>query len=311
MISAIVYVPLLKADKNPNQRVKFLIIVAVILFTATPFMVELSKLFPQFYDSWDNRSLGLNLLYVFLNPIFRRSTPFFPFATFSIIGTIIGCKISDGKISKSFLNKTFYSALILFGIGTIIVALKDFYGLGEMMMVTGGSIFLMMMLLYLVDVEGNGKKVADKTVFFRRFGLVTLTLWSLQWMISIPLLIINAIRNAIQGENIPFLQSDIYNHGLTGWEALGCMFVVIMMFYLILWGWEKANFKGSFEWLTTKALSGGRSTAGERLDMTQSLYQVESPVEKGEKYYGKGTKIGFIAIFLAMSLVYVAFNFLL
>jgi hypothetical protein len=331
ILSGVIYAKLLQSGKDQAAKIRQMFIWVLIIFLVTPFMVLLSHTFPLFHEGWKNRSFGLNVIYFFLNPILRRGNPFFPYAATSIIGAMIGCKISGGKTTKEYLNRVIYTALLLFGIGFFLFIFKvidladtlnlenntmplfflnSIIDIGEILMVTGGSLLAMMILLYLIDIRGKGTSFAKYTVPIRRFGLISLTLFATQWILAVLLIIYHNIDNLISGTTIAFRDSPYFNGGWTGWQTWGWFLLSIFIYHCLLWLWGKVNFTGSFEWITVKLLSRNRKDAGERLDLNTSLYAVESPVLEGQEFYGRGTQVAFWMIFFILGVIYTAIDLL-
>ncbi len=97
-----------------------------------------------------------------------------------------------------------------------------------------------------------------------------------------------------------------FNNVLTGYQLCALLAVIFVMYAIIIRLWEFVNFKGSFEWFTTKLLARKRSDAGERLNLTSSLYNVELPIteEQGQHFYGKGIIVFFWVIFFLLAVIY-------
>lgn len=339
IISGVLYTQLLRQERGREWVSKRLLIAVLAILILTPFMVMLSRTFPGFYDSWTTRDLGWNILYAIINPIFRRGNPLFPFAVFGIVGTMIGCRISDGNLDKADATRWFAGSVAAFVGGALLYVPKvaglhtilnlkapalpyyfiaSVYDVGENLMVMGGSMLLMLLILYLIDFRGHTKWFAKRTAFIRRFGLVSLTVWSLQWTIAVLAMAYNGITNAITGSATPFLESDFvagcfdFEHaeGLTGGEFWFWWLITFAAFHTFMRVWERAGFRGSFEWVTIKLMSIGRKDVSERLNMSASLYNVESLVENPQSYWGKGKIIAICAVFFVMALIYVALTML-
>lgn len=327
IIVSSVYLTLLKKGKTKQEITKIFWLISLSILVLTPIMIEILKFLPDFWDrpgnTWQSRNFFLNLLYVILTPLVIDFNPLFPNLAAMFIGSIIGFTISSGKIDKKFLKSMSNKALLMFFIGTILrvlgVALSlpfDEYNVPEFLVTTGGSLIVMLLVIYYIDFRGKGEKFAKKTTFFRRFGIMTLTLWCIQWLVVIPVYLIQTIANLITHTAESWLDGPILNEGLNGYELIGVIFIVLMFYHLILWSWQKIQFKWSLEWITVKLLSSKREDAGlrltETLTNTQSIVQAsEKDVETGgiyeEKTRGKMLAIYFLRFLEILGLSFIFF----
>ena len=294
-----------KKGKTDQEIKKIFGILTIAVIIMTPIMIEILNLLPDFWDrpasGFETRPLGLNILYVILAPLVIDFNPLFPNLTAMFLGTIIGLEISNGQSTKQFFNKIVLSTIPMMVLGVVFTFLDLGYGLGEFFTSTGGSILLLMIILYMIDMRGKGTKFAKYSKFFRRFGTMTLTLWCLQWLVVLPLRLMQVIVNAVTGTSVDFITGPFYNNGRTGWELLGTIAIVIGIYHLILWLWEKVGYVGSFEWVTVKLMSKQRANAAARLK--RGLKDVESIVEEPQEFWGVGTMIGLILIWLLYAVI--------
>ncbi|MCP4760931.1 MAG: DUF1624 domain-containing protein [archaeon] len=311
IICSFIYLSLLKMGKNKREITTILMILGCAIIFLTPLITEIMRAlgFPERPSTgWEERNILINILYFILTPLVTRFTPIFPNLGIAIFGVIIGYNISEGKIEKKFLNKVIYGSIGLFIIGIIEGIIGEPYDLTDFLMASAGGLLLIVMLLYFVEVRGKGKKFAENKVslLFRRFGFITLTIWCLQWVVIIPISIIQLILNLMSGLSTPILDGPFLNQGLNGWELWGLIFIVVPMYHLILWIWEKIEFKGSLEWITVKLLSKGRPDAEERLQLSKVLHDVEPFIEEedGQNYYGRGIKIFLFILFSLYAIIY-------
>ncbi len=336
VISGVLYTQLLRREKGQQWVSNRLLLAALIMLILTPFMVTLSRTFPYYYTAgWETRGLGWNILYFFINSIFRGTGPAFPFAVFGVVGALIGFRISSGNIEKAYANRWLAAAIAVFVGGLLVYLLRvaelhvvlnaasgtlpyyfieSVYDTGEKVMLLGGSLLIMLILVYMIDVRGKAREFAQRTVSVRRFGLVSLTVFSLQWIVSGLLVVYHITTNAITGATTEFLQGNFSAGwfdfqrapGLLAWQFVFWFLITLAIWHVFLWLWGKTEFKGSFEWLTVKLISKGRKDAGERMNMSASLYEVEPIVEKPQNYWGRGRIIAMAALFYAMAAIEVA-----
>ncbi len=253
----------------------FALTLSIIVLLLRPLVIEFGNAyFVDFRSPWNNwitRDFWTNLTYILIVPFINRFTPLVPFLSLSLFGLIAGSYIGEGRITKNFLKWSYLSALFLF-ITAIISGLilgfdLDSDNLFLFSFVAAGEIAIGTLILQLVDYRGKAEKFGKKTIFFRRFNMLLLTIWSFQWVTIFPVLIFDAVTSwgALDGK-------------LNGYQLLLLLAIVVLFWYLIVKLWEKVEFKGSFEWLTIAILSKGRADAGDRLKIQEILYNPESIV---------------------------------
>ena len=116
---------------------------------------------------------------------------------------------------------------------------------------------MIFIFFYLVEFRGKAKPFAGKTVLIRKFGLLTLTIWCLQWIMPLVLKIIYLIESSLDPSMPAFRESKYWTGGFTGWEFWGFFFCFIALYSIIIVLWSKKNYIGSIEWMIAKVI--GRS----------------------------------------------------
>ena len=101
------------------------------------------------------------------------------------------------------------------------------------------------------------------------------------------MLYLRFIHLIFNGTSIAFIDSDIYNTLLSGWATWGIFFGSIFLWFIILWLWEKVNFKGSLEWVFGKLTSKGTKVKSSKSDLKFALRNVVSVIDEkdGVRYY--------------------------
>lgn len=250
---------------------------SIIVLLLRPLVIELGNAymvdFRSPWNNWINRDFWTNLTYILIVPFINRFTPLVPFFSLSLFGLIAGSYIGEGRITKNFLKWSYLSALFLFITAIISGLILGFDLEGDSLFlfsfVAAGEIAIGTLILQLVDYRGKAEKFGKKTIFFRRFNMLLLTIWCFQWVTIFPVLIFDAVTGwgALDGK-------------LNGYQLLLLLAIVVLFWYIIVRLWEKVEFKGSFEWLTIAILSKGRADAGDRLKIQEILYNPESIVIK-------------------------------
>ena len=234
----------------------------------------------SFWKNIETRPWWENLGLVLLAPFIGRIFPLVPYFAMACIGAIIGLHIHDGKFNLHFLKQVQLLAMAMFVAGLIAGVFSMFIlandvgeGLGYLLesstitgflFINGGALWLLKMVLYRVEYKNKGEKFARHTVFFRRFGMVTLTLWAFQWVMVFPLYLIQLLTGW-----------NVINQGLNGYQLLCVLLLITLFWHLLLCRWERIDFRYSFEWLMVRFLSKSKEDAGRRMRVQEVLYHPE------------------------------------
>ncbi len=313
IILSFIYLTFLRLKKE-----KYILLTLLSLFfgflVVTPGIIELFKLNPVIWDnidvSWSDRTIGMNILMFFLSPLVRRFTPIFPYFSAYALGGIIAFKFSKEGIKKKFLNWLVLVSTFLMVIGVVfayyekqgISHIQD-YKLGEFLFAYAGTILFMLFFIYFFEVRGSAK-TAKYSKFWRRFGIFTLSMWCFQWLIIFPAWLVQVIINWISGTWTPLADSPLINNGLTIWQFSIALVFIIGFYYGILLLWEKINYIGTFEWITVHLISKSHKSAKNRLNMQESLYNVESFIPDRIKMYKWWQITLVILMFIGFAIIY-------
>lgn len=307
IFSALVFYLLMIQNVTPQKRNLVFIVLGIIIICIRPIAVEIAKLDPQFWDNpsryWQDLTAIQTFLYFIGAQWVIRYNPLLPNLSLSFFGTVIGFQIAENKLDKKMLNRMLQASAIFVIAGFVIALTYDERGLNDFLIPSAGSLVALVIFLYFVEIRGKGDVFAKKTVFFRRFGVLTLTLWCLQWLMVFPLQIFHVILNLINQTNETFVNGPVYNGELDGWTTFGLFLVVTLMWHIILVLWEKIKFKGSLEWLTVKLMTHGKQIKGDRMDLTYPLYNCESIISEGQEFYSRKQKIGIFVLFFVYMIV--------
>jgi hypothetical protein len=226
-------------------------------------------------------SIGYLLVSPILAALAAPQGPIFPFLAVSCIGSIIGivmCQPPD-RIPKHFVKKVLLGSLITFltgFIGIIITAFEVFkatnlqnavqlwqdlshfrnwfpddisrsYGVlmsplswfWQFLALNGFAVMLAMISIYLIDWRGYGPEFSKSKIvqFIRRFGFTAFSNYNNQWIYYIAWI----------GVSIIFTGQRRIKLDWNG--TLLVMVVSILIYYLLMRGWEKVKFIGSIEWM--------------------------------------------------------------
>ncbi|MHA1453265.1 MAG: hypothetical protein ACTSRD_10415, partial [Promethearchaeota archaeon] len=122
--------------------------------------------------------------------------------------------------------------------------------------VTGAQIGCFCLLIRGTEFRGKGRQFGKKTLWFRRFGIVPFSIYNFQFLDVLAPLFLGAIgvfipltdKYAVGGVLFP-------EFGLNTYGVYGIWFVIILiflMYWLLLWLWEKAHYIFGFEWFLGK-----------------------------------------------------------
>ncbi|MBN1539365.1 MAG: hypothetical protein JW939_04415 [Candidatus Thermoplasmatota archaeon] len=233
----------------------------------------------------------------FLGPLAGQTEPLFPFLFISFIGAIIGIYLSMERPPRLLPHKGMMIGGVMFLLGVAGIAFMWLSGLDSvqnlientyqvlklriwfplLLLTTGGQLVFMMMTIRIVEYRGTGGEFARKTTFFRRFGAVSLTIYTFQYLDAIPLNLISLFP----GVNVVTGREGLF------WAVLAVI-GSILTWHFILVIWEKKDFKGSAEWAFAtvppllKMLTGRRRAPSElkwhevpKLGLTHTNSRVE------------------------------------
>jgi len=224
---------------------------------------------------------GYLLASPFLAALAAPMEPIFPYLAVSCIGSIIGivmCQRPD-RIPKHFVKKSacgwahrfyggdhrrhFYNGWGDAGIRFLImdtVVVRSFalslwfpdnisrsYGeflsplswLWQFLALNGFATMFAMLIIYLVDWRGFGSEFSKLKLvrFVRRFGFIAFSNYNNQWLYYLGWIGVSLL---LTGERRIKLD----------WNGTLLVLVVsLVLYYLVMWGWEKIKYLGSIEWM--------------------------------------------------------------
>ena len=122
-------------------------------------------------------------------------------------------------------------------------------------------ITLFTMLFYYRD-QKTRINIAEKTVFVRRYSMVTMTIFVFESSISTG---IAQIFNLIFS---PLVPSGIVTNEIFGFIVY--LPLVFFLWHFILKAWEKVNFKGSIEWIANEIVGRLRGRKSDKLNVAKN-----------------------------------------
>ena len=228
---------------------------------------------PALYDTMNSFILQLveqnqYLLAIPLAWIFRGQFGFIPMAAVSFFGVIFGLLLI-GNVKKQSIMKVGFGATI----GMMLFALFFFgiFGSPDLTLpywpVTMVAFNLMLMILvttlfllrYEYSSEEAQQKRAKRSIFLRRFSMITLTIFVFESIIA-----------AIWANIFAFLFDDPFPFNV--FADILFLLCVLSTWYVIVRVWEKIDFKYSIEWFMMKIISKISGKTSHKLDVKTILY---------------------------------------
>ena len=226
---------------SKNRMIVILVVLAVVAFLLSPFSkFYLRPVYTQLFDAGR---------YFFAGCVGQVCQEFglLPYLGYGFIGSVFGISIATGDTYRKFRSLSLLIAFSLIIAGSISILAfqrEDPFGRGcigsGICLIELGLFILILLWLYkLVDNCDDQKYETRKrrTTNIRRFGMLALTVYILEPLVAETF---RKIADALFGAG--------WNDHLQ-WVLLFGAFL-LGLWWLILKRWERANFRGSFEWLT-------------------------------------------------------------
>lgn len=209
--------------------------------------------------------------------------PIFPFMATTCIGGIVGIFMARDTPIPDLPRKGKFAGLGLILTGVLVLAATGFdvelefyvHPTWFYLVLNGLQLIILMTFLghYEYNPEADLEKYTRRTRFFRRWSMVSLTVFVWQFL---PERLLEVLGYLITGINY-------IERGQTGHLETIVMVVLVLAFWdLLIRLWERAKFRGTFEWIMVTlgqlALYGRKGAikqSAERLDIGGVLYDPE------------------------------------
>ena len=277
--------------KEKNIRaLSIYISLIIVIIVASPFLSQaISNNFNEFpgvhlsdrqFD-WPPTGAGDFFLRQFLAFLVGQYMPMFPFFAVSLMGAIIGMGLAQKKPDRRIPLFIFLTGLALLPIDVtmiIIGVIKEdytFMHMGQAAQIffisTFGQLSILSLSLWLVEFKGKTGRFVKVSRYWRRYGAISLTIFSLEIIAVIPRYLVQITTGwhvaslAVEG---PF--------DAKLWQA-----VITIAFVMIFWEglirlWEQVNFIGTFEWVNAKLLTiGQKIPATSKRQIKDIIYNIE------------------------------------
>ncbi|HMF32440.1 MAG TPA: hypothetical protein VKK79_13545 [Candidatus Lokiarchaeia archaeon] len=263
-----------------KRNIVFLTVVAVVWVAVSPALQDWLE--PVFLNSLNSGNYFLAFVLKF---IVGPSEITFPNVAFAIFGQVFGIALALEMPYKYIRNYgytfgVFFTVLaVIFyqvfpvpplspsQIGKNITFQNALLNLGLIITI---ATFLIGFMEY--QTPERRAKIAKQTIAIRRFGIVALTVFILEGLVSIS-------WKKLYMAMVPFVDFTTINIPAT----LVYLGVLLLFWYFIAKLWEKYNFKYSFEWVLVQIVGRLRGRMSNRLNVREVLYNIEGepkPVEK-------------------------------
>ncbi len=273
-----------EAQFNGNMR--FLMVSGVVfLLLSIPLSYALEPLIERMLNSAEPRYIAAYLLRIFGS----AQLSFFPMGCYVFFGVAYGLLLASGK-DKQFIDTRLKFYANIFFVATAIsipltflllkeplnfIANIDIYSPTIIFFSMGCITHIFKALVRYIEYGEPGKRArfARRTLWIRRFGIVTLTLYIIE---GVPGMFFSEFFHHHFGGKALWTVANTEQNAFMGNFPAIVLFVGFLFAFwmLVTWLWEKIGFIGSFEWLMVKVQGRFRKERSTRLDLRKNLYDV-------------------------------------
>ncbi|MBN2156795.1 MAG: hypothetical protein JW776_12200 [Candidatus Lokiarchaeota archaeon] len=284
IINAVIYylITLGKGIKKPYRNIAIFGILGFLSIVLTPVVVQLvfnqTGLTPlnirtTIPNTWEER-----LYLIFMGNLIGWQQPLFPFISSAFFGAIYGIIFTQETLpEKKFIHTAFLTSLgfVIGGLGLLPFTediIADFWThIHEPWMLfvnLGIQSMCFLFFMRLIEFNPNNAKIVRRLRFFRRFGMLSLSIFCLELVDLFPRWVFSKLFDQ------DFVTGTTTNIGLL---------FALVVFTLAFWSviirlWEFARFYGSLEWFLRMfmcLLFNKKPNFNDPLNSRQILYEVE------------------------------------
>ncbi len=263
-----------------NRNIIMLTAIGILWVAVTPLLHE--WLYPIFMN---NFNAGNYLPCVFLKFIIGPSETTFPNVAFAIFGQVFGMALAMQLPKKKVLGYGYVLGGVFTAIAIYVFSINPAPALDpgaigstlpfqNQLLNLGLITIFATSLIWLLEFKSPEKRVrlAKLSRASRRFGLIALTIFILEGLVSI-------LWKKVYMALTPFI--DYTTIAVPMLLATLIYLVLLLLFwYGIVRLWAKANFKFSFEWILVQVVGRLRGRLSNRLNIKETLDNVEAREEK-------------------------------
>ncbi len=259
-----------------NRNFVILSAIGVLWVVISPALHE--WLYPIFMDSLN---AGNYLPAILLKSIIGPSESTFPNVAFAIFGQVFGIALAMQLPKKKVLGYGYLMGGIFTAIAIYVFSINpapalDASAIGSplayqnQLLNLGLILILATFLIGFLEYKSPEKriKLAKLTRASRRFGLIALTVFILEGLVSI-------LWKKIFIALLPFVDFSTIN---VGWTLL-YLVILLLFWYFVVRVWAKFNFKFSFEWILVQIVGRLRGRMSNRLNVHEVLDNIEAAGE--------------------------------
>jgi hypothetical protein len=222
---------------------------------------------PDISFVYQNRSFRTWILTIINGP----KQPLFPYLASSFMGTLIGMLLASPKPPKRMLIWFSAVGVLMIAIGVVLIVVGQPFtfleqppALSTYLLRLGGQICLLMSFFAIVEYRGKGEKFANRRFvkYFRRWSILSLTIYSLHILEFFPRWILTLVLRRIPGYD--FLNEGIISRGQEHWMFLAIIYV-LLFYELVVRLFTHFKMKGSFEWILVKSLNLSRGVKSSKI----------------------------------------------
>jgi hypothetical protein len=205
--------------------------------------------------------------------------PLFPYLATASVGAMLGLALANPEKMKKLPLWGFTTSIVLILLGVILALVGidfTFYfrpTISTFCIQLGGQLFLIILILRLVEYRGRGEKFANRRIvkITRRWGMIALSMYTLEIFDFIPELSLNLIVGNRRGLN--------FFDRIFGFETIS--YALLVGLYCMIWYeilvrlWSRINYIGSMEWLMIKLQIAGSKQSSQRLNTDLMLNKME------------------------------------
>jgi hypothetical protein len=231
---------------------------------------------PIWYDAYIN---GQHLKGGLFSILIGDTYPFFPFIGYALYGAMFGIAFSQEFDRKKVVIAGGTAGTIYLTIGAVLLAIYGHPDASEIFQtlptqwsfIQIGFFIWLSTFCYYFHYSAKKSKVRKvlHSKFIRRFGLITLTIFVFEPLIGTTIKVL-ILDNIAPGWSSNPIFAFLYG------------FALIMFWFGFLKLWERAEFKGTLEWVNGKITSFLTRRDASRLNILRNLY--------GEDYVPKSKK---------------------
>ena len=269
-----IIVPLLysKSSQDRQNRIVFMLLAMAFLSNLLTPLLRLS--FSHYATGWSNdyQYTGINALFVqtFFSQLAGEAEPIFPYVSVALVGSAIGLLLSTNERPRFLLRSLLIGGIMLKGIALTLhilgYAIFPFRRYNQVWFIFtfGGQLILLALFLVTTEYQGNLNLMKRLTRPFRRWGMISLTIYTFH-IFGIALLLPLAYLDWIE------LKPQSY----TLLETILILVIVIIIFDLLIRLWSLYDFKWSLEWILLRMSSKNQEKLSKNLSRDSVLDEAD------------------------------------